>query len=220
MRTPGVHFDAHGRPSRADTAAYFHAQAFQLPARASASKPPARPAVQRPVAALGDVFTDLVNTGKGAAGNVTDIASLQREILRLSTEADRWKAEAQALAKRAGAILGVSNPAELVEWITIETEYTPLIRLDEPFKHRGPTNKPSIPRRVGQILKPRFTIKFKELSPVVAIPFAAPGPTKWPLVATLAGAAVGGFAGGLFFGFKGLLIGGAVAGGLARSRVA
>lgn len=217
-QVPGVTYDSKGRPSRG-AEAFFRSQARRLPVRVAPLVDCEKRVRQfaRSGSPLGDPF-DLVKAAGGLT-NVTDVASLQREIARLSAEGDHWKAEAQALAKRAGGLLGLSNVAELVEWITIETEYTPLIRLTDPFKRAPPTNQPSIPRRAGELLKPQITIKFRELNPVVVRPFAAPGPTKWPAVATLGGAVAGGLVGGLFFGFKGLLLAGVVGGGLARARL-
>lgn len=87
---------------------------------------------------------------------------------------------AGAVEDIASAFDVVGNPATAIEWIQIESKYSPLIRIDQPLVERPVEPGAFDP---ASYAKPKITVKFKPIAePMVIMPYGEPGPTQWPLV--------------------------------------
>lgn len=79
------------------------------------------------------------------------------------------------------AIIGIaSDPAGIVDSITLDTVYGPQILISEPLKTDASGNVQGDP--VTRVLKPKVTINLKAGPPIVYAPAGEPGETKWPYV--------------------------------------
>lgn len=144
-----------------------------------------------------------------------EIDSLQSQATDLRAQLEQAKREAAELARQAGTLLNLRDPSALVEWIMIESEYTPTIRVLGPLSKDPPGTPVSTGGRILRVLKPKVSIKFRELDRLIVItPFGVPRPTRWPMVVLGVGVVGGGLLGYLLAGKKGAL-GGALLGGVA-----
>jgi hypothetical protein len=95
---------------------------------------------------------------------------------------------------KVGAAIGTaaSDPSRLIEEISIESAYTPVIRLKRPLAQGKPGGFDPL-----AYAKPRITVNFTSgtLPPAVLEPWGSPPPTKWPIIRGVA------IAGALFVGF-------------------
>lgn len=91
---------------------------------------------------------------------------------------------AKDVAKTVSALPGSQAEAfaKMISRIDVETAYGPPIIINDPFK-------PGPPNPYLSALKPRVTLTIADQKVDIA-PYGAPGPTKWPIIAT--GAAVAG----------------------------
>ncbi len=162
------------------------------------------------------LVAELSNSGvSGASSAVSEIDKLRTQAANLQNEVTRLRAEAAAVARQAGSLVGFTgDPSSLVEYIEIESAYGPKIHLDGPLAPHQPAPGPSLLEQI----KPRMTIKIKGMAPWVVEPYGKPGITKWPWVLFAAGAVIGAAGGGVIFGRLGA-IGGGIAGGLVLREI-
>lgn len=96
----------------------------------------------------------------------------------------------QARTQLAATGNAISNPTDSLEWVRVETAYTPVAQLEKPLVSRpaeGGTPSDGVMRHI----RPKITLKFKGLKPIVAHPWGEPGPSKWPYIATVGSLGLG-----------------------------
>lgn len=124
-------------------------------------------------------------------------ADLRKQVEDLQSQANLWKNEAQQLALeverlKSSALSTISDPSGAIEWIKVETQWSPTMTVKDPLRPRPATAPPSVSEYALSKLKPRITIKFKPLaSPVVAQPYGAPVGNNFGLVVAGAGLGAG-----------------------------
>ncbi len=159
-----------------------------------------------------DVLVQEVSSGGLVPNLQAQVQQATSRVSFLQSEVDRLKREAATVTSQASSLLGLAgDPSKLVEYVEIESNYGPRLRINGPL---APSNPSDTSTRLLQELQPRMTIKIQGMAPWVVEPYGRPGETKWPWVAFGLGAVVGAAGGGVLFGRLGA-IGGGVAGGVA-----
>lgn len=123
-----------------------------------------------------------------------DIRNALAEVERYKKLAAEWQGKANAALSelqrlRAQVATLSADPTSILDYVEVETEWLPAIRIDKPLANSG---GPPPTDAVGRALKPQVTVGFSTGHKLQYHPWGVPGPTRWPLVK--GAAAVGGIA--------------------------
>lgn len=97
--------------------------------------------------------------------------ALEAQLKTALGQADYWRKEAEKRLAEVAA--GIRDPGSLIEYIEVNTQLTPAIRVDEPLRQRGGPD--TGPDPVLDLVRPQLLVKFKSITkPVEINPWGAP----------------------------------------------